>query len=402
MKTFKGVEYLKIDIANQYGLDKQPYADRIAWVDEHEEYLEELVGAANKPFQYLAAVMAFRDAQQGIPTGHLVGFDACASGLQIMAALTGCKTTAENTGLTGNKRADVYGRTTEVMSQLLGSSVEIDRKDVKKASMRHFYGSKRWPKIIFGEGTDEFNAFYAANLIVAPGASELMDVLLASWQPYAMSHDWTMPDGFEVHVKVMVPVDTKIEVDELDHASFTYRHEVNAGTEKGLSIAANCIHSCDSLVVREMGRRCNYNSDQLIRCWEIIDDYMTGGDSATGCEEIEKLAVESGFYSLVAVEHINKHNVYDFSTEYLEKIRDLIKLTLGRTSFPMIFIHDEFKSHPNNLNILRQTYNEIMAEIADSNMLEFMLSQIQGNPTTIEKYSENLGELVREANYALS
>jgi len=179
MEKYRGIEYLKIDISNNYGLDKQPYADRIAWVDEHEEYLEELVGAADKPFQYLAAVMAYRDAQKGIPTGHLVGFDACASGIAIMAALTGCKTTAENTGLIGNTRADVYGQTTQVMSMLLGSDVEVARKDVKAASMTHFYGSKAKPKEIFGEGTDEFNAFYEANKIVAPGASELMDILLA-------------------------------------------------------------------------------------------------------------------------------------------------------------------------------------------------------------------------------
>ncbi len=402
METYRGIEYLKIDISNQYGNDKEPYANRIAWVDEHEEYLEELVGAADKPFQYLAAVMAYRDAQNGIPTGHLVGFDACASGIAIMAALTGCETTAANTGLIGNKRADIYGHTTQVMSQILGSDVDVERKYVKKAQMCHYYGSKAKPKEIFGEGTDEFHSFYAANLIVAPGASELMDILLASWQPYAMSHNWTMPDGFEVHVKVMVPVDTKIEVDELDHASFTYRHEVNAGTEKGLSIAANTIHSVDGMVLRELCRRCNYDPNQLRKCIEIIEDYMTDPDSCTGCNVIERLAVESGFYSLVAVEHINKHNVYDFSTEYLEKILELINRTLEQKSFPVICIHDAFKAHPNNINTLRQTYNDIMAEIADSTMLEFMLSQIRGEPITIQKYSENLGELVRKSEYALS
>ena len=285
---------------------------------------------------------------------------------------------------------------------LLGSDVEVARKDVKAATMTHYYGSKAKPKEIFGEGTDEFNAFYAANKIVAPGASELMDVLLASWQPYAMSHDWTMPDGFEVHVKVMVPVDTKIEVDELDHASFIYRHEVNAGTEKGLSVAANTIHSVDGMVLRELCRRCNHDPNQLRKCIEIIEDYMTDPGDCTGFQNIEELAVESGFYSLVAVEHIDKHNVYDFSTEYLEKILELINQTLEHKSFPVICVHDAFKAHPNNLNTLRQTYNDIMAEIADSTMLEFLLSQIQRKPITIQKYSENLGELVRKSEYALS
>jgi hypothetical protein len=82
MQKFTGGQYLKIDISNQFGWDKESYATRLAWVDEHEAELEELVDEADPKhqFQYLAAVMAYRDAQQGIPTGHLVGFDACASG----------------------------------------------------------------------------------------------------------------------------------------------------------------------------------------------------------------------------------------------------------------------------------------------------------------------------------
>jgi hypothetical protein len=63
---------------------------------------------------------------------------------------------------------------------------------------------------------------------------------------------------------------------------------------------------------------------------------------------------------------------------------------------------DEFKAHPNNVNILRQTYIDIMAEIAESTMLEFILSAIQKTPIQIEKYSKDLGDLIRESEYALS
>ena len=88
MQTFTGLQYLQIDIANQMSntddpkvkLDKAQFEDRIAWVHEYEEDLEDLVDLADKPFQYLAAVMAYRDAQMGHPTGHLVGVDAAASG----------------------------------------------------------------------------------------------------------------------------------------------------------------------------------------------------------------------------------------------------------------------------------------------------------------------------------
>jgi hypothetical protein len=34
--------------------------------------------------------MAIQKAQQGLPTGHMVGVDAICSGIQIMSVMTGC------------------------------------------------------------------------------------------------------------------------------------------------------------------------------------------------------------------------------------------------------------------------------------------------------------------------
>jgi len=404
MQTYTGKQYLQIDIANCYGLDKELFHNRIEWVDNHELQLEALVDKAENPFEYLAAVMAYRDAQSSIPTGHMVSFDACASGLQIMAALTGCPITAENTGLTGKRRADIYSKCTGVMGGILGSEVEVKRPEVKKALMTRFYGSKDTPKRIFGEGTDEFNAFYKACEIVAPGATELLDVLLAAWQPYALSHDWIMPDGFHVKVKVMTPVDTKVEVDELDHASFMYRHEINLGTERGLSLAANTVHSCDGMVVRELCRRCNYNLNTLIHTRNLLMNYIasTAPHDRTCVPLIEEYAMKSGFVSIVGIDHVNHASIVDFGHPYLLKLYSLVDHVLEHKPFPVVTIHDAFKAHPNNINTVRQTYIDIMAEIAESNMLEFMLSQIEDKPVTIQKYSPDLGELIRDGEYALS
>ena len=41
MQKFNGVDYLKIDIANHYGLDKKLWDERLAWVNEHEDNLED-------------------------------------------------------------------------------------------------------------------------------------------------------------------------------------------------------------------------------------------------------------------------------------------------------------------------------------------------------------------------
>lgn len=239
MKKYSGWEYLLIDVANQYGHDKMTFEDRIKWATNNLNNLEQLADQAETKPLYAKAVMAIRKAQQGIPTGHLVGLDACCSGIQIMSALTGCVSGAEATGMVNpDERADAYTKVTKTMEGILGSAVDISRSNAKDATMHSFYGSKKSPKNIFGENTPELNAFYEAAHTVAPGAWELLQDLLASWNPYALSHSWKLPDGFDARVKVMKKKTARIEVDELDHSSFTYEFYENEGAKSGLSNVA--------------------------------------------------------------------------------------------------------------------------------------------------------------------
>lgn len=242
MNLFTGFQYLLIDAANQFGLDKLLFEERIQWGMDNLANLEALADQAEaktKPL-YVKAVQAIRKAQAGIPTGHLVGFDASCSGIQVMSALTGCYSGAHATGLVDpNVRADAYTAVTSAMNEVLGGvGIKISRAKAKEATMTSFYGSKAKPIEIFGEGTPELAAFYAAATVVAPGAWGLLQDLLASWQPYALKHEWQLPDGYEAKVKVMNKIETRIEVDELDHATFTYQYYVNEGSDKGLSNAA--------------------------------------------------------------------------------------------------------------------------------------------------------------------
>ena len=99
MQTFSGWQYLLIDVCNQFGGDKLLFEERIQWAEENLDQLESLVDQAETKPLYMKAVQAVRKAQQGIPSGHLVGFDACCSGIQIMSAITGCEAGATATGL---------------------------------------------------------------------------------------------------------------------------------------------------------------------------------------------------------------------------------------------------------------------------------------------------------------
>ena len=216
MISYTGWNWLLIDLANSFGLDKKLFEERIQWAEENLHQLEALADQAETKPLYISAMLAIRKAQQGIPTGHMVAVDAVCSGVQLMSVLTGCVAGARATGLIDKGvRADAYTSLTEAMNVILGGGLTVSRKDAKAALMTSMYGSKKTPKEIFGKDTPELNAFYQAAQTIAPGAWELLQDLLNSWQPYALKHSWKMPDGFDAVVKVMVKKSIRIEVDEL-------------------------------------------------------------------------------------------------------------------------------------------------------------------------------------------
>jgi hypothetical protein len=74
--------------------------------------------------------------------------------------------------------------------------------------------------------------------------------------------------------------------------------------------------------------------------------------------------------------------------------------SLPRKPFPMISIHDCFRVHPNYGNDLRRQYNQILSDIAASDMLAFLASQVTGTPVTVTK-SANISQKILGADYTL-
>jgi hypothetical protein len=400
-----------IDVCNQHGGDKLLFSERIQWVKDRMDTLEDYIDSAdNKPL-YIKGVMAIRKAQQKMPTGHLVGFDATCSGIQVMSALTGCKAGAEATGLVNsNVRADAYSTCTKIMNDILGGvGLTVERKRAKQALMTVMYGSKAEPIKLFGEDTPELKAFYEAANTVAPGAWSLLQDLLQSWQAGALKHEWVLPDGFEAKIKVMQAKETRIEVDELDGASFTYQYYVNEGTQKGLSNAANVVHSVDAYVLRCIHRRCNYDSSVINAAKEAIDlalyNRFNHQSIQTKASETIQYYIDlyeaSGMADVVVAPFINHETVEQFPTEMLEKLLGVIHSMVSHKPFAVVTVHDEFKCHPNYMNYLRQHYINVFAELADSTVLDLILGQIYGVQGTYNKLSNDLSELIRSSNYAL-
>lgn len=334
MQKYTGLDYLKIDIANQYGWDKIEWLDRIAWVNNTEAAfpsdLDSKIDEASDPLLYIKAVNALRATNRDEATGFIMGLDATASGLQIMAVMSGCKQTAKNVNLTDTgKREDVYGMVADEMNRLPG--ITVDRKLIKKPVMTTFYGSKAQPKNLFGEDSPELDAFYHVLEKELPGAMGLMEDMQSCWNPDVLEHQWTLPDGHVVVAKVMHAVDKRIEVDELDGATFTHRAYINAPDDHGISLAANIIHSIDGYIVREMVRKAHYQGFQLVT------------------------------------------------------------------------IHDSFWACPNDMNLVRQNYIDIMCDLAKGDLMESILREVSGDPSLCyTKLSENVYLDIEKSNYALS
>jgi len=411
MQFYTGFQYLLIDAANSFGLDKEVFSTRLEWAKENFEVLEELADQADDYYLYVKAVDSIRKAVRGEASGHLVGLDAICSGLQIMSAMTGCVKGAEATGIVDTGvRPDAYTECTTIMQRLIPWFTMEERKKVKNAVMTHFYGSYEEPVKEFGEGTEEHNAFLKSVPILAPAAAELREYLRDTWNPEALEHSWVLPDGFECHIKVMVEREARIEVDELGGATFTHYYEENAPQDSGVSNIANVIHSVDAYVVRCMERRCNYNPVIMDKARDLII--------------IELLKRQNGYNMTVGQtndpihnwrEHYRRCEVPDvgicplldstmtatLSTKHLDQLLHILDDMMEHDPFPVITVHDEFKCHPNNCNAMRWHYKEILADIADSKLIDDLMSQLYRQPMMYQKKSPNLGDKIRESEHGI-
>lgn len=390
MQEFTGLEYVKIDIANQFGLDQEIWDDRIDWVDERIDELEVYRKKAKDPILFTKAVYALRDAQQGIPSGYIMGLDATASGPQMLACITGCLKTASRVNLifTG-MREDLY------LSMAICMGLGITRDIIKNPLMVTFYNSKAEPKKVFGDDTPEYITFMETLTNELPGAMLGMQTINNFWNPEVPAQVWTQLDGMVCHVNVKTQCKTVIEVEEIG-ASFTYVWDELGASSYGISLPANLIQSFDALVVREMKRRCNYDLMDVRTKLAAIEAELENRESIvlTVPKEPEMICQNH-------VTELKLTDLRDLQAFDLYRMRDRLVKMLERKPFPVVTVHDEFKAHPNNMNVVRYNYKEIMAEIAEAPAFTRVLGSLQ-ECGSFEKLSYDLPALIRESEYALS
>jgi len=261
MQEFNARQYVAIDLANHAGMDKLPWNDRIQWVKDNIDSLDQHIPDDPKTkFLYIKAMKAI---QSNEPTGFIMALDATNSGAQIMSVLGKCGVSASTCNVVNTgKREDLY---TNIMDQVTCSG--INRQDVKEAIIPMMYGSKAAPKALFGEGTDKLKAFNSAVEKTVPILGEMMALMKECWDSSAKFHTFTMPDGHVVRLPTMMLHQERIRVFD---TSFTYQWKDIAPDTNSTSLLANVIHAVDGYVAREMVRRTNIAGFQLAH---IHDSY---------------------------------------------------------------------------------------------------------------------------------
>lgn len=422
MKEYTPIQYLKIDVATNFGdadvyndgqihdLDKVNFEDRIAWFDRQEEngQLVQIIDQADKPALYYAGLQAYDKAMQGQPIGYPISLDACSSGLQILSALANCAKSALRCGVisTGNREDAYMSLFQDMNNAATGIRMNATRSDLKQAVMTSLYGSKAQPRKLFGDGTPALDLFYKTMETEIPGAWELNLALKGLWQPYATEHEWVMPDNFHVSMKV-----EDLETDEvvfLGDAVEVYTKQAK-GSATGLSLSPNVVHSIDGMMVREITRRCTYDQKHVDHLKELCKFMLQrtsknrkvlmgrGRQKDLLLTKIWKRCLKSGFLSARIIDLVDEKNIGIVSIAMLKNMLD----NLPKKSFPVLSIHDCFRVHPNYANDLRRQYNIILAELAGSEILSDIATQITGKRQQLQKLGDIAAD-IRKADYALS
>lgn len=408
MQTYTAGEYILIALANAMGKDKLLFKDRIQQMSDI--FLgvaqDQIVPVAKSmlsteeiesPMLFLKSAHALSDYVKGNPSGFWMSLDATASGIQILSVLSCCLKTAMNVNVVNTgKREDVYLFGAKYMNDLM-STTKFTKDILKKPIMTTFYGSRKQPENIFGKDTPELDAYYAFLNDALTGAIEVRDDIQSCWNKTATAHQWVLPDGHTAFVPVKEAEDKKIEIDELEHRSFTHRAYIVRPSTFGVSLAANITHSIDGMIVREMYRRM----------------------ASTRHKEAHKRAMRYSAYAVNTISvGVSLDAPYHTVDQYLDMTdQEILKLkpheqkvmatTLLQFALTspgdLVSIHDCFGSRPKSMNTVRIHYNTILFQIACSDLLQSILRQVTGDFKLKYKKINTLNPFsILDAEYALS
>jgi len=316
--TTAGLYWLKVNIASEYGLDKETYNCQAQWVNDHIDTLEEEIHRADNKFGYSNAVEALRCYQRDEEVHYIMPMDASNQAIQMYGVLTSDKKTASMGGIsTGETRIDLYGELAKELNELYKTDI-FDRSICKKPLMVTLYGSSNGHnelleniKMSEAEFLAKVNssleieeAFGQVMMKLVPYCMNVMDIIQSLNNKDIGTYTWTMPDGAKVKYDVKTNMDMNLQKTSKSGKTFsvTLTSETYAPSAHNKGMAPNLIHSVDAYFLREVVRK-------------MGNSFITT-------------------------------------------------------------IHDSYSVHPNEIEKLREVYTQTLIEINESNLLQDLLTDI--------------------------
>lgn len=296
----RGAYWLKVHLANCFGVDKVPFDERVKWVDDNKDNILDSANnpldgnrfwcEADSPYSFLASAFEF----QGLCTkgnsfiSHIpIALDGSCNGLQNFSAMLLDEIGGKAVNLIPqDKPNDIYQRVAEVLIKKVEADVDagvedaavwldkIDRGITKRGVMTYVYGAKKYgmkdqlleelgkrdkPTATYLEIEDNFkpcsylgNKLYEAIGEVVIAAKEAMDWLQEVAKVCSKSGTpvlWTVPSGFKPRQEYFKQSFKQV-------ATFWGSVRIDLGLTKDLpqldkrkqatGIAPNYVHSMDS------------------------------------------------------------------------------------------------------------------------------------------------------------
>jgi hypothetical protein len=325
------LQYLQCEIACKHdkAYEKQTWADRIAYFESLDLDNPKTVKEASNPIGLRAAILGYREAVQGLPTGYLISLDACSSGLQILSLLVSCGKSFNLCGGIAQQCVDSYTTIYDSM-QING---RLSRKAVKQAIMTSLYGSTATPEAVFGDNID---LFYKTMENMAPGAWDLNQGLQDLWEMFKTSdYAWILPDNF--HAYIETKTSEKIPFVFLD-TPYKVVKKIDGRPEFHKGLGPNMIHSIDGMIVREMFRRCSYDPKVIQR---VKDALFRGANGHTGKSAPMVITLwdhfqKTGFLSTRIFDYLFDDTMGLVHPEIIQVLID----QLPAKPFQMVSVHD--------------------------------------------------------------
>ncbi|NRA77088.1 MAG: hypothetical protein HRU18_02675 [Pseudoalteromonas sp.] len=144
--------------------------------------------------------------------------------------------------------------------------------------------------------------------------------------------------------------------------------------------------------------------DALCYTWKLPDGHV----AKCKVMSMQQATITVGEVSFLYRAEVNAPNERDVSllANVIHSIDGYIVREMIRRAHALGFacfcVHDSFWCHPKYVGLMRQNYNNILADIHEANIMQDIMRELTGDQGLVFKQKSSFGVRIRKANYALS